>query len=248
LKKIVTACLFGLFIFSCNNPKSQFEKETDANKNGFVLKGILKSFLSDKVYLRKIIGNDIQSVDSAKIENNNFIFQGIVDYPERFLLSFENSSAAAILIVENTNFEISIDPDHIDEPLIKGSELNAKLNDYKLASKNIFKKIDYLFTKFQKARLENDVKKLDEVGNELKKIEMEFTDFSFDFVKKNSDSYVSAMVLSDQLKSSTVDTMRISNAYKLLSEKVKKSPDAQLIATALSLGSVKKINGAELAK
>lgn len=235
MKKIVTACLFGLFIFSCNNPKSQLDKETDTNKNGFVLKGTLKSYLSDKVYLSKIIGNDIQSVDSAKIENNNFVFQGIVEYPERFILSFENSSAAAILIVENSNFEIFLDPDQIEEPVIKGSELNTKLYEYKLASKNIFKKIDYLFTKFQKARLENDVKKLDEVGNELKKIEMEFTDFSYNFIKNNSDSYVSAMVLSDQLKSSTVDTIRISNAYKLLSEKVKKSPDAQLIATAFNL-------------
>ncbi|MFO7674225.1 MAG: DUF4369 domain-containing protein [Lutibacter sp.] len=240
MKKIITVCLFYLFIFSCNNPKSQLEKETDANKNGFVLKGTLKSSLSDKVYLSKIIENDIQPVDSAKIENNNFIFQGIVDYPERFLLSFENSSAAAILIVENTNFEISIDPDHIDEPIIKGSELNTKLFEYKLASKKIFKKIDYLFPKFQKARLENDVKKLDEVGNELKKIELEFTNFSYDFIKNNSNSYVAAMVLSDQLKSSTVDTLRISNAFKLLSEEVKKSPDAQLVATALSLGSVKK--------
>jgi flagellin-specific chaperone FliS len=235
LKKIVTACLFSLFIFSCNNPKSQLEKETDSKKNGFVLKGTLKSFLSDKVYLSKIIGNNIQPIDSAKIENNNFVFQGIIESPERFILSFENSSAAAILIVENTNFEIFLDPDHIEEPVIKGSELNAKLNDYKLASKNIFKKIDYLFTKFQKARLENDIKKLDEVGNELKKIEKEFTDFSFNFVKNNNNSYVSAMVLSDQLKSSTVDTIRISNAYKLLSEEVKKSPDAQLIAIALKL-------------
>lgn len=240
MKKIVIACLFSLFIFSCNNPKSQSEKETVSKKNGFVLQGTLKSTLSDKVYLSKIIENDIQPVDSAKIENNNFIFQGIVDYPERFLLSFENSSAAAILIVENTNFEISIDPDHIDEPIIKGSELNTKLFEYKLASKKIFKKIDYLFPKFQKARLENDVKKLDEVGNELKKIELEFTNFSYDFIKNNSGSYVAAMVLSDQLKSSTVDTLRISNAFKLLSEEVKKSPDAQLIATALSLGSVKK--------
>lgn len=235
MKKIITACLFSLFIFSCNNPKGQSEKENDANKNGFVLKGTLKSFLSDKVYLSKINGNDIQSVDSAKVENNNFVFQGIVNYPERYILSFENSSAAAILIVENTNFEIYLDPDHIEEPIIKGSELNTKLNEYKSASKNIFKKIDYLFTKFQKARLENDVEKLGEVGNELKKIEMEFTDFSFAFVKTNSDSYVSAMVLSDQLKSSIVDTARITNAYKLLSVKVKKSPDAQLIAKAFSL-------------
>jgi predicted translin family RNA/ssDNA-binding protein len=109
-----------------------------------------------------------------------------------------------------------------------------------LASKKIFKKIDYLFPKFQKARLENDVKKLDEVGNELKQIESEFTDFSYNFIKNNSDSYVAAMVLSDQLKSTTVDTLRITNAYKLLSEEVKKSPDAQLIATTLGLGSVKK--------
>lgn len=235
MKKIVTACLFGLFIFSCNNPTSQLKKEKDSKKNGFVLQGTLKSFLSDKVYLNKIITNDIQPVDSAKIENNNFIFQGIVEYPERFMLSFENSSAAVIFIVENTNFEIFLDPDQIEEPVIKGSELNAKLNDYKLASKNIFKKIDYLFPRFQKARLENDVKKLDEIGKELKKIETEFTDFSFNFVKNNSDSYVSAMVLSDQLKASTVDTTRISNAYKLLSEEVKKSPDAQRIAIALSL-------------
>lgn len=235
MKKILLACLVSIIIFSCNNSASQLEKESNANKNGFVLKGTLKSFLSDKVYLSKITGKDIQPVDSAKIENNNFVFQGIVDYPERFFLSFENSSAAAILIVENTNFEIFIDPDQIEEPVIKGSELNAKLHEYKLASKNIFKKIDYLFTKFQKARLENDVKKLDEVGNELKKIETEFTDFSYNFIKNNSDSYVAAMVLSDQLKSSTVDTIRISNAYKLLSEEVKKSPDAQLIATTLSL-------------
>ena len=240
MKKIIIACLFSLFIFSCNNPTGQSEKETVSKKNGFVLQGTLKSSLSEKVYLNKIIKNDLQSVDSAKIENNNFVFQGIVEHPERFMLSFENSSAAVIFIVENINFEILIDPNQLDEPVIKGSELNTKLLEYKLASKNIFKKIDYLFPKFQKARLENDVKKLDEVGNELKEIESEFTDFSFNFVKTNSDSYVSAMVLSDQLKSTTVDTLRISNAYKLLSETVKKSPDAQLIATALGLGSVKK--------
>ena len=200
-----------------------------------MLLGTLKSSLSDKVYLSKIIENDLQPVDSAKIENNNFTFQGIIEHPERFMLSFENSSAAVIFIVENKNFEILIDPDQLDEPVINGSELNTKLLEYKLASKNIFKKIDYLFPKFQKARLENDVKKLAEVGNELKKIETEFTDFSYNFIKNNSDSYVAAMVLSDQLKSETVDTLRISNAFKLLSEEVKKSPDAQLIVTALGL-------------
>ena len=235
MKKILIPCLFSLIIFSCNSPVNQLKKESDLKNKAFVLKGSLKTFISDKVYLSKIISNDIQPVDSAKIENNNFVFQGIVDYPERFMLSFENSSAAIILIIENTNFEVFIDPEHLDEPVIKGSGLNSKLDEYKLISKSIFKKIDYLFPRFQKARLENDVEKLAEIGNELKKIETEFTDFSFNFVKTNSDSYVAAMVLSDQIKSSTVDTLRISNAYKLLSKEVKKSPDAQLVAEAFNL-------------
>ena len=235
MKKILVACFYSLIVLSCNNPSSQLKKESDSKNKGFVLKGSLKTAISDKVYLSKIVKNGLQPTDSVKIENNNFVFSGVVDYPERFALTFENSSAAVILIIENTNFEIFIDPNQLNEVVIKGSELNAKLDEYKLASKNIFKKIDYLFPKFQKARLENDVKKLDEVGNELKKIETEFTDFSFNFVKTNSDSYVAAMILSDQLKSTTIDTIRIRNAYKLLSKEVKKSPDAQLIATALSL-------------
>ncbi|MFA5299147.1 MAG: DUF4369 domain-containing protein [Lutibacter sp.] len=235
MKKILATCLFCLFLFSCNSPTSKIKSEKETKKQGFVLKGSLKSFLSDKVYLSEIIENNIHAIDSAKIENNNFIFKGIVDYPERFALTFENSSATVILIIENTNFEIFLDPDHLNEPVIEGSELNAKLRDYKLASKNIFKKIDYLFPKFQKARLENDVKKLAEIEIELKKIETEFTDFSYDFIKANSESYVAAMVLSDQLKSSNIDTIRIKNTYNLLSASVKKSPDAQLIAVSLNL-------------
>jgi len=235
LKKILFACFYSLIIFSCNSPVSQLKKDSDLRNNGFVLNGSLKTFISDKVYLSKIVENEIQPVDSTIIKNNNFVFTGRVDYPERFALTFKNSSAEIILIIENANFEILLDPSQPNEPVIKGSELNAELEEYKLASKNIFKKIDYLFPKFQKARLENDVKKLNEIGNELKNIETEFTDFSFNFIQKNSYSYVAAMILSDHLKASSIDTVRISNTYKQLSETVKKSPDAQLIAAAFNL-------------
>ena len=235
MKKILVACLYSFIIFSCNGPTNQLKKDTDLNNNGFILNGSLKTFISDKVYLSKIAENEIQPIDSAIIKNNNFVFTGRVDFPERFALTFKNSSAEIILIIENANFEILFDPNHPNEPVIKGSELNVQLEEYKLASKNIFKKIDYLFPKFQKARLENDVKKLNEIGNELKNIETEFTDFSFNFIKNNSDSYVAAMILSDQLKASNIDTVRISIAYKQLSETVKKSSDAQLITAAFDL-------------
>lgn len=237
MKKLIIGCLCSIFIiYSCNNSvENSIKKESNTTSNGFILKGTLKSYLANKVYLNKIIENTIYPIDSAIIENNRFFFKGMVTYPERFALTFENYSASTILIVENTSFEIEINPTLIENPIIKGSPLNATLTEYKLASKKIFSKIELLFPKFQKARLENDADKLTEIGNEMKTIETEFRDYSYDFIKKNKDSYVAGMILRDQLKATSIDTIRIRETYKLLSKKVKKGTDAQLIEISLSI-------------
>lgn len=236
MKKIIIGFFCCIFIFiSCNTPQTNNVKtENHQTVDDFVLKGTLKNYLSDKVYLNKIIENTLYPVDSAIIENNQFVFKGIVSCPERFSLTFENYSASIVLILENTDFEIEIDPNRIQEPIIKSSPLNYKLNEYKLNSKNIFSEMDLLFPKFQKARLENNATKLAEIGNEFKAIEETYRNYSFEFIKNNSESYVAAMVLRDQLRSLNIDTLRIKEAFKLLSEKVKSSPDSQIIAFSIN--------------
>lgn len=236
MKKLIICCFLGiLIIFSCDTPQKKVKKKQNHQTvDGFVLKGTLKDYLSDKVYLNKIIENRIYPIDSAIIKNNQFLFKGIVNYPERFSLTFENYSASIVLILENTVFEVEIDPNVIQEAIIKGSPLNSKLDEYKQNSKKIFSEIDLLFPKFQKARLENNAVKLAEIGNELKVIEATYRNYSYDFIKLNSDSFVAAMVLRDQLKSSNIDTLRIKETYNLLSEKVKNSPDSQIIAFSLN--------------
>ena len=225
-------------IISCNNQNSQKKEIVDttiAEVEGYVLTGTLESYLSDKVYLNKIIENQIYPIDSASIENNQFTFKGAVEYPERFALTFENYSATVILIIENTDFQISLIAKQINEPVITGSALNTELLEYELASKRIFKKIELLFPQFQKARLENDANKLLEIGNEMANIESEFVDYSYNFINSNRNSFVSAMILHDQLKTAKTDTLRIQQTYHMLSDEVKKSPDAQIIASALKL-------------
>ena len=235
MKKIIGCCFSIFFIlYSCDSTQKKSIQTNQAAKTAtFKLNGTLTGYLSDKIYLNKIEAHTFYPVDSATIVNNEFIFEGAVEYPERFALTFENYSAIVVFILENTHFQIEIDPVLIQEPIIKGSALNLQLNEYKTHSKNIFKKIDYLFPQFQKARLENDANKLAEIGEKMKLIEAEFKTFSFDFIKNNPNSYVSAMVLRDQLKSSTLDTLQIISAYKTLSTKVKNAPDAQIIEKTL---------------
>jgi len=240
MKKIITTIWLCCIIvmISCNNQNSQKKEIVDTTAleiGGFVLTGTLDSYLSDKVYLNKIIENEIYPVDSTAIENNQFIFKGAVKYPERFALTFENYSTAVILIIENTDFQMSLNTNQINEPVITGSALNNELHEYELTSKRIFKKIEFLFPQFQKARLENDATKLLEIGNEMKNIEAEFVDYSYNFIKNNRNSFVSAMILHDQLKTAKSDTLRIEQTYYMLAEEVKKSSDAQIIASALKL-------------
>ena len=231
---------FGLILLmlGCNSKNNQTEKPVITSNNlstGFILKGELKNGKATTVYLNKIIGNTMYQIDSANIVNNLFTLNGLVEYPERFTITFDVYPDNTLLIIENTAINLTIDIEQINNPIISGSPLNDQLAAYKNESKSIFRKIDYLYPRFQKARLENDVQKLEEIGLEMKKIELEFKEFSFKFIEDNRNSFIAPILLSDQLKSSAIDTLRIKQSFNLISDKVKNSPDAQIIASFLEL-------------
>ncbi|WP_157961091.1 DUF4369 domain-containing protein [Lutibacter citreus] len=222
-------------LICCKKESTQQKKAIAAIKNSFFIDGSIVNFNPRKIYLNKIIENSSYIIDSCKIENNKFSFKGSVEHPERFALSFEEYSSKAILIIENATITININGHSIDSPIIKGSELNDKMLSYQLKSKNIFKKIEYLFPQFQKYRLENNAEKLSEINIAMKKIEQEFIDFSYNFIQENSDSYISAIILRDQLKTKPIDTFKIINSFKNISDKVKLSPDSEIIKHQLEL-------------
>lgn len=238
MKRLFLLGIFSIILLSCKKNVPQVEQPIISPPpitfNGFELNGKLENFYPKKVYLNKIIENSVYPIDSSDVLNNRFIFKGIVEFPERYALTFENYSSEAIFIIENTRFNLFISSKQMNEPSITGSQENTILSQYKVKSKQIFKKIDYLFPQFQKARLENDANSLDKIGNEMKNIEKEFTDFSFNFIMQHHKSYVAAMILRDQLKSTAVDTLRVKKTYQLLSDKIKDSPDSQIIASFIN--------------
>ncbi|HKJ06487.1 MAG TPA: hypothetical protein VJ970_03390, partial [Flavobacteriaceae bacterium] len=101
-------------------------------------------------------------------------------------------------------------------------------------AKTIFKQIDYLYPAFQKARLENDAEKLKDIQQKMDGIYMEFSSYTYNFIEKNKESYVSVMLLRDMLKSDTVDSTKIKKYYQLFSNHLKESPDGRLIEEFIS--------------
>tara|TARA_R110001583_G_scaffold10179_3_gene47331 strand:+ start:2070 stop:2744 length:675 start_codon:yes stop_codon:yes gene_type:complete len=222
-------------ICSCKKQAVQKKQLVLAQTKAFTLNGTLENFNPKKIFLNKIIENSIYVIDSINVIDNTFKFTGFLEYPERFALSFEAYSTSIVLIIENCTIDVLVDAKKLNEPVIKGSPLNSKLNEYQLNSKKIFKKIEYLYPQFQKYRLENNADKLLEINNEMQKIEQEYIDYSYNFIEENKDSYIAAMVLRDQLKTSKIDTSKIVNTFNKLTDKVKRSPDSQIIELVLNL-------------
>jgi len=238
MKQFFLLLIISILFFSCKknvSPSKQPFISKSTISNSFEIKGVLENFYPKKIYLNKIIENSIYPIDSSELVNNEFYFNGQVEFPERFALSYENYSAITVFILENSRIEITVHSNSVTDPNIKGSILNNTLEDYKTKSKQIFKQIDYLYPQFQKYRLENNAKKLDEIGIKMQNIENEFRIFSYKFIENNANSFVSAMILRDQLKSTRIDTLQIERAYKLLSSDVQKSPDSEIIASFLKL-------------
>ncbi len=235
IKYILLLCGCAVILMACKEETVLKNEIVSLKKNTFKINGTLENFYPQKVYLNKIFENSIFVIDSSSVENNTFYFNGFVEYPERFALSFKHYSTTVILIIENAEITINIDANNLENIIIKGSSLNSEFKNYQTNSKKIFQKISYLFPEFQKYRLENNAEKLAEINNKMKQIEQEFIDFSYNYIAKNNNSYVAAMILRDQLKNTKVDSLKILSSYNILNEDIKKSPDAQIIALTLNL-------------
>jgi len=235
MRNIIFISICSILFLACDKPLAKTEIIKSQLSNNYVIEGSVKNFHPNTIYLNKIIENSVYSIDSASIVNGKFQFKGSVEYPERYALTFNSFASVATLIIENDSIKIDIDFNTLETPIIKGSSLNTEMNNYITSSKKIFKKIEYLFPKFQKARLENDAEELKILNKEMTIIENEYLDFTYDYINKNTSSFVSVMILRDQLKLTKIDTSRILKSYKILSTEVKNSPDAEIIAIQLNL-------------
>ena len=221
-------------LLSCNNSLSKKNKKIIAETNAYTLNGTI-DFNAKTVYLNKIRNDSLFTIDSSMVINRKFIFKGTINSPERFAITFKKKSALVIVILEPKVFFITIKNNLFNDPKIIGSPLNTLLISYKNSSKVIFKKVDYLYPQFPKARLENDVKKLNELKFKIKNIENEFTKYSYNFIAHHKNSYVAAMLLADHLKATKIDTFKIKETFNLLPKKIQNSVDGKRVANWIQL-------------
>lgn len=234
MRSVLILCVVCCILISCKENTSS-TTSTKNTRSTFEITGTIEASYINKVYLHSIRSNSLSIIDSAVITDKSFHFEGHLPYPSRHALAFSNDPTIVTFILENKSIAIDFEKDNLENPVISGSPLNTEFAEYAENVRSIFKQIDALYPEFQRARLENDVTKLDAIAEQMKTIENSYLNYSFDFIAERSTSYVAPIILNDLIHIEQIDTLRIRKAYMGLSEQIKKSNSVQQIAEFLEL-------------
>ena len=222
LKKTVFVIALILIVSSCKK-----ENGAITTQGGYVISLSINSANNKKVYLHKFNSYTSSIVDSITIINNEAQFKGVVDFPERYLITINTVFGGKLLIIENDSILIKVTKDNLVNSTITGSELNTELSAFQREIEKIYNKVDVLFPEIQRARLANDVDKLNAISKKMQAIEQESIEYNFNYAANNTDSFVAAMILNDLSKRDSINQERIIATFNGLTKKVKESSDSK---------------------
>ncbi len=224
--------LFFLILFIAFGCKKSTLKARQNPK--FYISVSINNFNGYKLYLYKLTPTS-KLIDSTIITNNKGVFEGEIQYPERYYIKLDGLNDGKLFIVENDSISILVNHDNLKNALVSGSKLTKELAEYQEKSQNIFSKIELLFPDLQSARMMNDVDKLAEISKKMSAIEQENIEFNFRYILQHSNSFIAAMILNDLSKNGEISTSQILESYQILSDKVKLGVDAKEIESYLGV-------------
>jgi hypothetical protein len=139
MKKIVLLLFVGICISSCKNSTFTIHGSVDN-----------KEMNGKTIFIRERINREWKTIDSTKIESQNFAFKGICDSSKIVYLVYEYPATNKVrqaFVLENGNITASIDTTGF--MVIKGTSQNDLLQTYQ-DEKNAFNKKSEAYFKTQK--------------------------------------------------------------------------------------------------
>lgn len=215
--KIIIKILAITFLFTSCKPEAKID--------GYVINGNAKGIYNGiRVYLKTLDQNDRQvDVDTAIVMNEKFSFEGKVQDPEMFFLYVNSVIGNLPVIIENSEMTIDVDKNDLGASKISGTKTNEALIAFSDNMKAFNEKHRTLSLAIREAAQVNDNEKTTALNNELSNLNLEATNFPYEFINKNKDNYYALILLESILKSRNADFQKIMDAYQGLDESLKNS-------------------------
>ena len=213
-----------LFIIGCSSGSTEF-----------TLNGTIDLDDGQSVLL---LGVDDQSqlmpIDTVEVSAGTFSFSGSAKYPEMHYLNFEGVRSLLPLVLEPGTITVQAVKDSIQKANVRGTKSNVdvaqfleEVSTYNLALREISFEL-------RNAMLRKDSLNISDLQDQYDNMVAKLTDFELSYITDNPDSYVSSLILEQQVTSGQIDPAEAQLLFDQLEGNIKKTKSAQNIQKLLS--------------
>lgn len=198
----------------------------------FTIEGDLKELGIKELFFIRM--SDSQKVDTVKVVDGKFTFQGQNSEPTVYMINLGPELQPAFAILEPGNFKVSYDKNSLQQLQITGGTEQASYNDFVKKCSPIFTKIDSLM-KLGYAEDLSDIEKMS-LQNEFESLDKQLQDKQRAFIKENKNKVVAAFMAKN-----LIDGMQEENGalveeyYNTLSPEIQKSYFGRQIGQQLAV-------------
>ena len=230
MKKLILSFLAVASIVSCNKVGSN-EFEIEGNGSG------LKDGLNVYLKMQDTVTNNLVNVDTVKIENGKFKFEGEVKEPSLHFITIDSTQNQIPFILEEGKITVAVNKDTIYKSIVSGTYSNEQLVAYSKETEKIQKKVQKFQEtnreKIQQAQMTSDTVTMNALMKEYKTYQDEFKDISLKHVEDNPKSYISLLFIKQFINDPTFDSARATKMYENLDPVLKNTREGKSIKKTL---------------
>lgn len=201
----------------------------------YVLKGKTDTNINGKVYLNKQEGYKFEKIDSTTITDNAFEFDGIVDIPDMYAISFEEKKGLKQFCLENSNYKITV-ADTISKSKIEGGtfqplidSFTKKMRAIEQEERRILKKTQAIYrdTTTSQEERQKAKKEIEDFRNNVKIAHAK------KFISNNKDVPYAPLVLNIYIRN-YLELNQLDSIYQTFTSQVKKSNHGSKLGTSIT--------------
>jgi peroxiredoxin len=230
MKKLILSLLAVASIISCNKVGNN-EFEIDGNGNG------LKDGLNVYLKMQDTLTNQLVNVDTVKIENGKFKFEGAVKEPSLHFIAIDSTDSQIPFILEEGKITVAINKDTIYKSIVGGTYSNEQLVAYTKETAVVQEKVTKFQEtnreKIQQAQMTADTITMNALMKEYKTYQDQFKDISLKHVEDHPKSYISLFFIKQFLSDPSFDVARGTKMYENLDPTLKNTREGKSIKKTL---------------
>lgn len=175
------------------------------------------------VTLRTIKDNKPIMVDTTRIKNGSFNFNGSLDMPDFHMLFVENVKGSLPFILENKKLKITLYKDSLELSKIEGSPENEVAHKFMQGVKKFKLKNDALNEELRNAQMNKDTVFLSSFNQKRTDLRNENNEFNIEYIKDNKESLFAAFLLENLIQSRAIEITEANDILKTFPERLQGS-------------------------